>query len=1151
MPAMPAKVHCICHLVRDIYSKLPEILDGEYRRISSGEVYPPFIAQIDKHWKRVHRVPLTDDDCQAATQLDDMKGHVHITHEAARAIEALLKKHAEIVGVPKSHEILSRALYRRYNEAGLEPPARLDVQFKTERDWFTARAHLVREEKKVPTEDGLKEHFIAFENALFALVGQYFDGTNELDAILNQANDTRSGEGQSIEALVAEAVPWLSSPHHEKYFFERLKNSGWIERLKRQGFFSNPPRVKRVAESVYCRHWPQSKYLARMAGVAPQSVVEILSTVDTDNWFVACDIIAAAKEMPPEHAAKLAPTIASMVEQLDLTIELEEVAEVAARLAKNQHADAAFSLTERAFSPSTLASISTPRRDNYSYFKGLNEIIIPSFIAVKTTALLRILMSWMRMAIESREVKLTDNNDHSYLWRPAIEDHAQNHDYDLASQMVTSVRDAFEQAIRGHHLSFAEVLAMLQNEAILIFARLRLHLITEFGEDNQELAKCTIMDRAIFDDDWRLHEYARLVNYHFPLLSDCQKQEWLGWVDKGPNTAEPGQSTDVSGDERRESRIEQWRFGRLHWIRNHLNGIDEKFGRQYEDFYRRMSKAHGPPHLADVHVWVGDGYWGSRSPFTVEQLTEMGFDAALEKVLQWKPEVSTYTNNPPCREGLIDVFARFLNTDAAAFSSKASLLKNAPADIVQRFLGVAESLVKEGKPFAIEEVLDLCNVFMNKAANVNGREQSAQQATSWCTLQIADLLQAICKARGPDKLPLYPSQHGDRIWEIIRKLSDQPDAPSTKDESGRDPRTADWCTRSLNSLAGKAMHAVFDYMHWKLDHVAPGWNSEPSNQRRPRHIAEVRDLLEQRLMREDDDFAARAVYGWRLTLLMNSDLDWLGSKIGRVFDLREFESRPEKASGWAAWNAFLINHRPHIEFWKLLHDQYAYAVNQAASVEVAPNAFEKPFDHLADHIMVYFGRGNLGQDAREAFEAHNGMVVKLVTKARETLRTHAIEFVGEWMANQGHQKVPPDAVRRFQALWEMYWESVGESDARKDPTSRTFGNWFASGVFDTQWSLLQLERFVSVAPKTNAHIEIVRRLVMVCEYEPLRSITVFAKLVEADDSNWHIRTWKDEAEHILTVALKAGGECRTLAKVAIDRLGRRDNLTFRELLSKS
>ena len=186
MPSMPAKVHLVCHVVRDIYSKLPEILDGEYRRTNSGEMYRSFVERIEAHWANANR-PLLAVGASPATGTHTAD-EVSISAAAARSVDRLLERHRALKKEPRSAEVLARALYRRFAESGLDAPGRLVGAFEAERVWFTKRAHLVREKEKLPCDDGLVEHFTSFERALYSLVGKYFTGKKEIDAILEQAN---------------------------------------------------------------------------------------------------------------------------------------------------------------------------------------------------------------------------------------------------------------------------------------------------------------------------------------------------------------------------------------------------------------------------------------------------------------------------------------------------------------------------------------------------------------------------------------------------------------------------------------------------------------------------------------------------------------------------------------------------------------------------------------------------------------------------------------------------------------------------------------------------------------------------------------------------------------------------------------------------
>lgn len=183
--SFPARVHLVCHIVRDIYSKLPEILDADYRRKDGGTVYRDAVEKLVLPWTGIGSDPLVADQAPAEAERSTA---VSVPIPAVRAVRELLDLHRDVKSQPKSVLILTHSLYRRFVDTELKPSSRLIDAFEAERKWFTRSAHLVREPAKVPTGDDLLHHFATFESALHSLVAPYFAGKQEIDAILQQAN---------------------------------------------------------------------------------------------------------------------------------------------------------------------------------------------------------------------------------------------------------------------------------------------------------------------------------------------------------------------------------------------------------------------------------------------------------------------------------------------------------------------------------------------------------------------------------------------------------------------------------------------------------------------------------------------------------------------------------------------------------------------------------------------------------------------------------------------------------------------------------------------------------------------------------------------------------------------------------------------------
>ncbi|MCH8343662.1 MAG: hypothetical protein IH983_06715 [Planctomycetes bacterium] len=950
--------------------------------------------------------------------------------------------------------------------------------------------------------------------------------------------------------LIEATIPLLASPQHERYFLDRLDNPHWITPLREHGFFQHPPAPEEVSGGgVRCQAWPQSRYLVRMASHAPKEVAEILAEIDSDNWIVARDIIEAGEEMRPEYAAKLAPKIGELIEQLGLWYKLDDVGGIAARLARENEADAAVDLVKTAFAIDRRKTTTTLRhRDDYGYFEGLRDSVIPSLIAVRASELLELLIRWMSEAIETEEGRRIGGDDFSYVWRPAIEDHEQNRDFDFAAKLVGCVRDAFELAIRDGHLRLSDALPMLEEPEYLLFRRLHLHLITEFADHDPELARRTMLDRSLFGAYGCKHEHARLMGQRFGLLSKQQQAEWLEWIEAGPEKMEPDYRDESEDDESRQRRREYWQFQKLHWIRDHLTDM-------WRTFYERKFEEHGKPDLADLHVYSSGGRWGHESPYTAEQLSEMGFEAAVEAVARWRLDPEQRGLDEPTVEGLAGTFQEYVALDALTFSSQARQLEDKPAVYVRRFLRAMEAAVKEGKQIDLVSVLALCEWVLNRPVDEDTSPTNAdgglvERDWQWCRDTIADLLQEICKAKDDAQRPRFGVQHREKLWAVIKPLLNSPTKSYIlREDAEKDPRITDWPQLALNSPRGRAMNAVVAYADWMPDHLVEDRKEQRSLPGGFEQMPEVRELLEDQLTRPDDHFTARAAFGWRLGLLFWLDADWLRRHADTIFDLRAYEDDPSKAFGWAAWNTFLFANRPRIEFYRILRDQFSYAVDQAATLEKPQDSREQPFAQLAEHLIVLYGRGDFGRDASEAFDADSAIVKRLVTTTHESVRSHAIEFVGMTLKDGG-EDLPKEVVQRFKNLWERYWEAIGAEDAERNPGSYVFGYWFSCGVFDPEWSIVQLEKFVTAARKAGPDHMIMKRLASICNIDPLRSARIVGMLVDGDDEGWRVPSWKGEARTVLIAAMKAGGEAKDVAEQVVDRLGRRGYVEFGELLEK-
>ena len=148
-----------------------------------AEVFPSMVKTLAEQW---HKFPPKE-----AAGCESMSSDIVVSAQVHRCVVKLVEKSRELADQPTIGKQLAIALFRsldRRDDAFIHPW--IIKAFDGEYDFFVRRAHLARSLERVPTDDGLMKHFEAFERAFHSLVGPYFSGKEELDAILQDTNTT-------------------------------------------------------------------------------------------------------------------------------------------------------------------------------------------------------------------------------------------------------------------------------------------------------------------------------------------------------------------------------------------------------------------------------------------------------------------------------------------------------------------------------------------------------------------------------------------------------------------------------------------------------------------------------------------------------------------------------------------------------------------------------------------------------------------------------------------------------------------------------------------------------------------------------------------------------------------------------------------------
>ena len=236
--------------------------------------------------------------------------------------------------------------------------------------------------------------------------------------------------------------------------------------------------------------------------------------------------------------------------------------------------------------------------------------------------LVELLESALRLSQRSDDAD--SDEDYSFVWRPAIEDHEQNHDHEVKDWLVTALRDAATKLIP---LEGIVVLQSLEQRPYQAFKRLGLYLRREFADLDFPRTAQIMVDPAIFASSGLRHEYYRLLEAHFGRLSEDVQSHYYELVEKrsewetGPDEHETGKphtdTVQISAAARR-------------WQRDRLWPIREFLDHTWRERLEAIVSEYGEPFHPDFVSYSTGIQHGPNSPKSDNELKEMSIDELVE-----------------------------------------------------------------------------------------------------------------------------------------------------------------------------------------------------------------------------------------------------------------------------------------------------------------------------------------------------------------------------------------------------------------------------------------------------------------------------------------------------------------------------------------
>lgn len=918
----------------------------------------------------------------------------------------------------------------------------------------------------------------------------------------------------------SEAVSLIrASAANLDYFFAHI-DASWLPFLLEEGFFLNPtpPETGTTKEGqtwIRFPNWPESQYLARIAAEDPERVVEAIERIpETANPRVHQDIASAATSLSGQLAARVAGPEQQWLAHYDghLVSYPQAAGDLLAHLATEGEIAAAFRLA------GTLLKVSAAPEDEgrgsrrravsmigeWEYGK-IVEKAWPPMMEAEPEKAFRFLCHRLADAIEFG-IDEDSNFDPSYIWRSAIEDHAQNTGNSLLDTLVEAVRDtALAEAEKGHE-SRDLVLIELGRHDRSLFSRLALFVLARFGSPQQ--VADALADEALIDDVNVWHEYAELLRTRFGDLDDAQKGSILALIGAGPDL-ELTTAKEERGitEEQLELRRRYWRLEHYALIADHLDGEARA---EYEHLLAEFGKPEHPTFHSVVTHWSGP-----TSPYSVEELMEMGPAGTLEALRAWEPEDGPENPSP---EGLGRILEGAVAKDAQGFAEIATEFAALAPDYVRGLLGGLDKAAKEKAVFSWEPVLDLCERVAAAAPGPNEGEGDAP--TNWLRRTVVSLLSDGLNESEAE----IPFAERARVWQIIEACLDDPDPSPDRDE-GNEPATV-----AINSVRGEALHAAVRYALW-VERALEAEKSFEGIGSLPEVVAAVDRRFDPTVERS---LAIRAVLGQWFVQFVRMDEKWARSLVPKLFPIDD-----EAASFFsAAWNAYVVFNPAYIAVFEVLHESYDLAVDRFEEVDENRYIAGNPREHLGEHL--FYLRFNDVIDL-----APDGVFARFWRVAPVEIRKRAIRNVG-WQLEHGNPELSEEMRARMVETWEWIFaqgqeeqESLGE-----------FGAWFGARQFEDDWLLTQGQAVLEWGVPLDPDHVVYEALPRMTSEHPQEVVEILRLMIVTDPEGWSVLGSVDEVRETLTAALGSGNEkARSDATAVLHLLGAKGMTEFRDLLS--
>jgi len=953
------------------------------------------------------------------------------------------------------------------------------------------------------TEVELLANWDTFDNLIYRVLVKepFYDAIQELDKLLQVKNPKE----QNADELMRHVV----EPEHRKYFFEKCDNPNWLDLLDEREAFSVPQATLKHDGYIQFIIWPESKYLAKIAGKSSEKVFEIISRLTTDNQTILYDFIQAALKSSKDTSFKYVPLIIEkkwLKGPYNMSLPAESV-KLVQKLVQDGKEEHAISLTNelldlRVDQPVNSEEEQNPyiRLEAKPYFDEwqFGEIVhknISELVTSNPVELFSIFVSKLKSAIEfeGREGDEDTLHDYSHIWRPNLSEPRHSRE-DAKNILLDGIIGILKQH-QDDTLKLKEFAEILQQHPYALFRRIEMYLYQLSSSPLVSDAEKILNNKTNIIAYNLRREYLPLLSSLYEKISPEAQGEILEVINQGPDFT---QHEDCS-DEQFERIIANWNILYLSQIKEHLpneqskeySALVEKYGEAVDD-------------SGELQTWDG-----GKSPISQDDLKKFNPEDTLEYLAAYKSPEDPFGRHSTGGLGL--AFADIIEENPEPYVKVTSLFfekKIRPIYFYSFIQGLREAIRKE-HCFEWENIINLCHKIIVEKQHFSEPLSSNEQDWKSVRRATADFFGI---ALGGTKCQI-PITLKEKVWDIIADLAEDPN-PTPEDEKNDGVNNIDPVTLAINTVRGEAINAAVNYGLW----VARNLDEKPEVKTTP----ELDDLLNRHLdLDQDPSPAIRSVYGSRVPNFFYLNKPWLEANKDKIFDA----SNPELL--WAAWEGYLANSVIK-EVFEVLKDQYFEFIKHLGSIEKNGYRAADADQRFSQHIAIIC--------ANEP--EHYDLVETFFKNARTKERSSSINFVGRVILREIETFEDKESVKqRLGALWD---QRISLSKDQCDTEElQEFGWWFKYSPFPQKETL---DRTIKTLELTEGIIdvpyEITEELKLYATEHPLESIIILDLIVHAEKETYdHLYKLEEYREVIKLVKETQNDKAKKIAEDVVHYLG--------------